>query len=148
VRRRSSKKGGSIAFRALTPMLDALFILLFALLALSDSRRVEEETVSIQLPSVEPGGVEAELPGQRVTIVVDAESRISLGGAEPIGELAELDEQLGRTLGDHVPEEVLVEIRADEDSRHGVSVELLQHLRLRGFVNVQLLALASEEAPR
>ena len=57
----------------------------------------------------------------------------------------ELDRALAKLLADRVPEEVVVDIHADRAARHGVVVELLQHLRLRGFVTIQLVATGHAE---
>ena len=136
------RKSSSIAFRALTPMLDTLFLLLFALLAVSDARELEEtEDVRIQLPEVESGPDESAIAGEVFSIVIDADSVVRLGGDESVvGSLEELDRALAAQLRDALPEEVVIEIVADRDARHGVMVEVLQHLRLAGFVEVRLLA--------
>ena len=60
---------------------------------------------------------------------------------EALDSLDEVDAALASVLGDAVPEEVEIRIHADRDARHGVAIELLQHLRVRGFVQVQLVAL-------
>ena len=148
---------GSMVLRGLMPMLDALFILLFALLALSDSRQIESsEEVRIQLPSVEPGDDSDPAPFELFSILVDAESVVRLEGAldsaspdvagttAPIASFDELDAALAERLGAALPEDVAIDIVADENARHGVMVELLQHLRLRGFVRVQLLATGTD----
>lgn len=149
---------GSMVLRGLTPMLDALFILLFALLALSDSRQIESsEEVRIQLPSVEPGDDSEPAPFELFSILVDAESVVRLEGSldstgsrgvagttAPIASFDELDAALAERLGAALPEDVAIDIVADENARHGVMVELLQHLRLRGFVRVQLLATGTD----
>ena len=138
---------GAVTFRGMTPMLDTLFILLFALLALSDAREVDEtEEVRIELPEVEPGS-EATAPTLEVfSISIDAESQVRIQGEEAVVKsLAQIDEALAASLGDSLPEEVVIEILADHDARHGVTVELLQHLRLRGFQKVQLLAIGVTE---
>ena len=142
------KSIGSMVQRGLTPLLDTLFILLFALLALSDTRQVTEaQEVRIQLPEVEASESSPPTAAQRVSILVDAESavRLSLASGEPelIEDLEQLDAVLTSRLGDTPPGEVTVDIVGDAGARHGVVVELLQHLRLRGFSHVQLLAIRS-----
>lgn len=143
---RSRSSFGTVSFRGLTPMLDTLFILLFALLALSDTREVSEtEEVRIQLPEVEPGSDAATGAAEVFAIFVDADSLVRLEGNEDVVEsFEELDAALSARLGDAFPEDVSVDIVADAEARHGIIVELLQHLRLRGFVRVQLLATGSE----
>lgn len=141
---------GSIGLGGLTPLLDTLFILIFALLALSDTRSAERaEPVRIQLPAVEPGGDEASRLTRRVEFEITADSTLRLAGTdEALRSREDVDAALAGALADPgaVPELVGVEIRADRDSRHGVAVELLQHLRLRGFVNVELIAIGDASA--
>ena len=144
------KSIGTMVSRGLTPLLDTLFILLFALLALSDTRQVDPaEEVRIQLPEVEAGEGTPPAPGEVFTLLVDAESAVSLGSsdgrAEALGTLAELDAALAERLGTALPEEVAIDIVGDAEARHGVMVELLQHLRLLGFTRVQLLAAPAED---
>ena len=143
-RRRTSF--GSVSFRGMTPLLDTLFILLFALLALSDARETREsEEVRIQLPAVGRDAEAAAAPREAFSILVDADSSVRVEGSdEVLRSAARLDAALAAWLGDALPEEVVVEIVADENARHGVAVGLLQHLRLAGFVEVQLLAAADE----
>lgn len=150
--RRVARMRASIAFAGLTPLVDTLFILLFALLALSDARTSHEtELVRVRLPEVEPA---ADSPASgaatHVVLEVSADSSVHVPSApgapaEAARTREELDAALARLLGDRVPEEVVVEIHADRGARHGVVVELLQHLRLRGFVDVQLIALGRVE---
>ena len=137
---------GSAGFRALTPMLDTLFILLFALLALTDARDMSEaEEVRIRLPEVERGTDAAAGLSEVFSIFVDEDSEVRLEGSDDVlTSLDELDGALTAQLVDALPEDVSVDIVADANARHGVTVELLQHLRLRGFVRVQLLAIGSD----
>jgi biopolymer transport protein ExbD len=122
-------------------LLDTLFILLFALLALSDGRtRTRPDLVRIQLPRVEPSKDAAAEPVHRLVIEVDAGSRIRLQETEILRTRAELDRALSDAVGDALPEEVVIEIQGDRGARHGVTVELLQYLRLRGFTSVYLVA--------
>jgi len=139
------KSIGGMVQRGLTPLLDTLFILLFALLALSDTREADQaEQVRIQLPAVEAGEGATAAPAERFSIFVDAESAVRLenaaDSARSITSFAELDAALAERLGTVLPEEVAIDIVGDADARHGVMVELLQHLRLSGFTQVQLLA--------
>lgn len=132
----------TLAFAGLTPLVDVLFILLFALLALSDSRKTNQtELVRVQLPEVEPADEGPLLSGDRVQLEISADSTIRIAtSGEVIRSREELDRALGVVLGERLPEEVVVEIQADREARHGVAVELLQHIRLLGFVNVELIA--------
>jgi len=141
----SARQARSISFSGLTPLIDTLFILLFALLALSDTRKTNPtEPVRVQLPEVEPGETGPGLVGARIAVEVAADSTVRVG---PEGLLVEsrtdLDRAFNAALGERLPEEVVVELRADRGARHGVAVELLQHLRLRGFVNVELVAVGT-----
>jgi biopolymer transport protein ExbD len=135
------RKLGSIAGGGLVPLLDTLFIIIFALLALSDVRRTErEELVRIRLPEVEAGD-EPGAPRASIALEVGPDSSVHFSGSEvTIDSWEELDEGLALALGESLPEEVTVELRADREARYGVAVELLQHLRLRGFADVQLIA--------
>ena len=104
---------------------------------------------SCRRSSASGAGAPAETP-RRIVLQVDGDSRLQLVGPEggpaaPIGSRGELDQALGGVLADAVPEEIVVEIRADRDARHGVAVELLQYLRLRGFVQIQLLATGTRQ---
>lgn len=127
----------------LTPMLDVLFILLFALLALSDVRTSDRsELLRIELPRVEPG---ADIPLDempRLVIEIDASSKVRLPeSGVRVDSVEHLEAALSGALGEAPPDEIVVEIQADLDARHGVAVELLQFLRNRGFLRVELVAL-------
>ncbi|MEE8104638.1 MAG: biopolymer transporter ExbD [Planctomycetota bacterium] len=137
----------SHGMKGVAPFLDLLFLLLFGLLALSDSKKAtDSETVRIALPKVEPGaGSPDAAETKKIVLVVDADSRVYLQGREgPVNDPAALDAALSVVVGDAVPEEIAVEIRGDADARNGVMVALLQHLRRRGFAAVSLLALGEE----
>ena len=136
----------SLGFAGLTPLVDTLFLLLFSLLILSDTRRSHAtELIRIALPEVEPGDEDPAADGARIVLEIAADSTVRF--LEPdvlVRSRDELDRALAALLSDLLPEEVTVEIRADRDARHGVAVELLQHLRLRGFLTVQLVAVGRE----
>lgn len=134
--------------RGVTPFIDMLFILLFGMLALSDTRTATSaETVRVKLPTVEPVE-EGESPERRIIVIeVDSESRVRLDGvAATIDDPAALDTMLAEEIGDALPEEFRIEIRADAESLQGVMATLLQHLRRAGFADVSLLALGAEDA--
>ena len=140
----STRHQGRLAASGLTPLLDTLFLLLLALLALSETREEtprEEETeeVRVTLPSVERAEAPGVGPEDRITIVVDADSRVTLDGIV-VTTPRELDQALARVIDGALPEEIAVDLAADGLARHAVTVELLQELRLRGFVDVSLLA--------
>ena len=125
------------------PFIDLLFILLFSLLAMSETRKSSsQEPVRIQLPEVEPGGSDAAADAtSTVVLEIDAESRIRVQGIdEPVDSPEQLDKLLDAQLAGRLPEDCEVEIRGDTKADHGVSVALLQHLRNRGFAGVALLA--------
>ena len=136
---------GSIAFGGLTPLLDTLFILLFALLVTTEAKTADapSEEIRVHLPEVESGGSEAAGFAVSLTVEIDEDSRVLIEGNELTTDEA-LDRAVSARLGDALPEEVSIELFADRDARHGVAVELLQYFRLRGFVNIQLLATARE----
>jgi biopolymer transport protein ExbD len=136
-----SRRGGP-GVAGLTPLLDTLFLLLFALLALTQSRTTgRNDTVRVELPAVEPGSGANSADVKSVRVHVDAQGIVSVEGRdEPLSSLAELDPALSAVLGDAVPEAVRVDIVADDAAPYGVAVTLLQHLRLAGFSQVGLLA--------
>ena len=137
-----TERAGSIAAKGLTPLLDTLFLLLLTLLVTSEARTAtSEELVRIVLPQVEPSPGGAAEPTRQLVLEVDAGSRVRLEGSEDVlATRAELDRSLAAALGESLPEEVGIEIRGDRSARHGVVVELLQQLRLRGFASVSLIA--------
>jgi biopolymer transport protein ExbD len=138
----------SVALGSVIPLLDTLFLLLFSLLALSDVRTSNRaEPVRVRLPEVERGAEPAAAPARRVVLEIDARSSVWLAGAV-MGTHDELDRELAARLGDALPEDLVVEIRADREARSGVALDLLQHLLLRGFVNVQLLASGTSDPAR
>jgi len=137
MRRGQQARGGVM------PFIDLLFILLFSLLAMSETRKSSsQEPVRIHLPGVEPGGSEDPVdPRSTVVLEIDSESRIRIEGIdEPIDSPEELDRILDEQLDGRLPEDCEVEIRGDTKADHGVSVAVLQHLRNRGFGGVALLA--------
>ena len=134
--------------KGIVPFLDLLFVLLFSLLAMSDTKRsAENEAVRIQLPAVEPAGNGADPLRPTIVIEIDADSNVRFPGRpEPIHGPRDLDEMLARKLGDKLPEQFEIEIHGDARARHGVAVALLQHLRKQGFATVALLAVGDENA--
>lgn len=140
-------RGAAGTLGGLMPLVDVLFLMLFALLVLSDTRSSNRaELVRVDLPAVEPAGAREPGTSERVALEIDADSVVRLASTgEAVGDRAALDRVLGEAVGDAVPEEVAVEVRADADARHGVAVDLLQHLRLRGFVHVELVALGRRD---
>ena len=133
----------SVAPRNLTSLVDTVFLLVFSLLALSETRRSEAtDLVRVELPAVERGDESGASTAERVVLHVTGESEIFLvgHGIEPLGSREELDAALDAARGERLPEEFVVDVEADRDSRYGVAVELLQHLRLRGFVHVRMVA--------
>ena len=135
--RRREARGGVM------PFVDLLFILLFSLLALSETKTSSsQEPVRIRLPDVEPGqSDQPEKNRSTVVLEIDAESRIRLHGVDEVVDTPkELDELLVAFLDGRLPEECQVEIQGDTKADHGVSVGLLQHLRTMGFSSVSLLA--------
>ncbi|MHC4953268.1 MAG: ExbD/TolR family protein [Planctomycetota bacterium] len=129
------------------PFIDLLFILLFSLLAMSETRKsASQEPVRIHLPEVEPGGND-DAADARATVVleIDNDSTIRVQGIDEIVDSPEeLDALIDRQLEGRHPEECEVEIRGDTKADHGVSVAVLQHLRNRGFAGVALLATGAD----
>lgn len=132
---------------ALTPLLDTLFLLLFAVLASSEEKAARESTertestaeeIQIELPSVDRDGdaVAPDVPLPPVVVVIEAngELRIAgesapLAGAQGLAALTSLDQP-----------DVRVEIRAHADARHAVVVEVLHELQQLGVIDVRFVA--------
>lgn len=133
------------ALAGLTPLLDTLFLLLFALLAVNREApgapdKAEEEDVRIELPHVEksPSLAPSTPP---VVVLLDKEGTLRLQGETRSSlSLKDLDEALEQHLEHRLPEELPVEIRGDEGASLGMVLSLLQHLRLRGFRQVRMVA--------
>ncbi len=143
----STSMGGP-GMKGVTPFIDMLFILLFGMLALSESKTaVSAEKVHVKLPTVEPADAGRGETGKSIVIEVDERSRVTLEGSDhPVRGPEELDQALAGRIGEAVPDEFRVEIHADADARQGVMAALLQHLRRAGFTDVTLLALGAENA--
>jgi len=140
------RRAGGLPHGALTPMLDTLFLLLFALLAMSDARDPHEE-VRIELPDVERDVTSGASNADRVVLWIDADSILRAAPeGPPLRDRVALDRALDAALEGRSAGGVLVELRADRDARHGVVADLLQHLRLGGFVDVEMVAEALPEA--
>ena len=143
---KKARQLGSIGFGGLTPLLDTLFILLFAMLVTSEAKTDDrpqetEQEVRVTLPAVESGASDESSSSVTVAFEIDASSTIRLTDLDrAVDSRSELDRWMSELIGDSLPEDVTVELRADRDAKHGVAAELLQYLRLRGFANVQLLA--------
>lgn len=139
---------GRRARNGLLPFLDLLFILLFSMLAMSETRTTTaEEPVRIRLPEVEAGeSDDAEDNKTTIVLEIDANSDIRLAGTETILNGPEaLDAILRTQLDGSLPEESQIEIHGDTNAHHGTSVALLQHLRKLGFGSVVLLATGGTE---
>ena len=134
--------------RGATPLVDLLFLLLFSLLALSDTKKAaSQEPVRIKLPKVAPAKTLATAMRPTVILEIDAASHVRIkDNPEVIEGPRELDRLLDAQLGSKLADEFEVEIHGDANARHGVSVALLQHLRTRGFAAVTLIALGEENA--
>jgi len=136
-------KRGQQARGGVMPFIDLLFILLFSLLAMSETRKSSsQEPVRIHLPEVEPGASD-DATGATATVVleIDGDSRIRVEGYDdPVDSPEEFDKLLDAQLDGRLPQECDVEIRGDTKADHGVSVAVLQHLRNRGFGGVSLIA--------
>jgi biopolymer transport protein ExbD len=144
---RESRARSGLSTAGLTSLVDTVFLLLFSLLALSETRRAAAaELVRIKLPEVEPGSEESAQAPPGIALEIGADSIVRLRpSGEEILSRDQLDRYLAGTLAGELPEEVVVELHADRDARHGAVVELLAHLRTRGFLNVQLLALGVKD---
>ena len=141
-----------ITIAGVTPLLDTLFLLLFALLAVSETKSPDsDEHVRIRLPEVEPNAQGEGEAATRIGFTVDADSRVY---ATEDGALVDSRTDLDRVLDGRLAEaavgadEIVVQIRADAEAKSGVALELLQHLLLRGFVRVELLANENQDPDR
>ncbi|MGK0482837.1 MAG: biopolymer transport protein ExbD [Planctomycetota bacterium] len=130
---------------ALTPLLDTLFLLLFAVLASSDSKAAREDApqeIQVELPSVEDSGEPSAEESERalILITIEAGGRVQIGdtGASP-ATAAELAAALVA-----VESGSSVEIRAHADARHAVVVEVLHGLREAGLLDVRFVAMRHE----
>ena len=146
--KRGIQAPGSIAAKGLVPLLDTLFQLIFALLVVSGPRAVARaETLLLRLPRVEGGESTPPSSMREIVLQVDSSAHVTLlGDPTLVRTREELDRFIEAALGQAVPEETAVEIRADAAAPHGVVVELLQHLRLLGFADVRLAAVVDVEA--
>lgn len=142
--KRWTESRGSISARGLVPFLDTLFNLLFALLAINAANAAaSSEFLRLRLPRVESGDEERAVSPGGLVIAVDADGSIRPAGTDLVLRTREeLDRVLLSVVGVELPEEFPVEIQADTSCPHGVVVELLQHLRVLGFSDVRLAAIA------
>ena len=92
--------------RGLTPFIDMLFILLFGMLALSETKSaVSAETVRVRLPTVEPAESDEGGPEKSIAIEVDGDSHVRLlGDDRVIDGPAALDRAFAGLIGDALPE--------------------------------------------
>ena len=150
---RTKRASGSMGSSGLTPLLDVLFLLLFAILAASDSSSAETRTpdpeeVRVELPAVDPlesgEGNEAEVV--RIFLRIDADDCVTIvteDGPRVTPTPAELRASLEAAMAAAAaPGNTIVEIRADADARHGVTVDVLQTVRAVGIVDVRFVATA------
>ncbi|MHC4893251.1 MAG: ExbD/TolR family protein [Planctomycetota bacterium] len=139
---------GRLAVGGLTPLLDTLFLLLFALLAVSDVKRADtvEQEVLVALPAVAEDAAGRADETVRISVTVDAESRLFVGDSElPVTSASALDRALVEASEGSNASAVTIEVRADRDSRSGVTTALLQRLRSSGFEDVVLVAIGASE---
>jgi biopolymer transport protein ExbD len=138
----------SPVLKGITPLLDVLFILLFALLALSETKTANPaELLRVQLPQVAPEANQPVVDPQKLVLVLNANSQISIGDVDGVvTTLEEFDAVLASVIGDALPEDIAIEIQGDRMARHGTTVGLLQHLRLRGFQKVMFLVAGGDPA--
>jgi biopolymer transport protein ExbD len=138
----------SPSLKGITPLLDVLFILLFALLALSETKTANPaELLRVQLPQVAPEANQPVVDPQKLVLVLNADSQITIGDVDGVvTTLEEFDAVLASVIGDTLPEDIAIEIQGDRMARHGTTVGLLQHLRLRGFQKVMFLVAGGDPA--
>ncbi|MEL6428604.1 MAG: biopolymer transporter ExbD [Planctomycetota bacterium] len=141
--RRTPRRGAS---NALTPLLDMLFLLLFALLATSRSAESvearQEEEIGVELPRVQETGAGVPRAEEPLVVEVDAGGGVTLD-ARRIETPADLRAALeARATDDAAPS---IELVVDGDTRHAVVADVLQSVRAAGVVDVRFLALAGED---
>ena len=133
---------------ALTPLLDMLFLLLFTLLATSQSAEsldseLPEEEIAIELPSVQESQGTGERASEPLVLFVDASGGVTLAGAA-IPTPAELRSSLEARVD--AGEEVSLELNVDGDARHAVVADVLQAVRAAGVSDLRFLAHRAEES--
>ncbi|KAA3609573.1 MAG: hypothetical protein DWQ01_09595 [Planctomycetota bacterium] len=131
-----------MGLKGLTPLLDTLFLLLFTLLATSEPRAHEQlETVKVLLPEVAQSSEASQQEAPRLTLEIDQQARIRIAGQGGVLNSWEaLNTALQVWLQGRSPDSISVEILGDRQAPHGVAVQLLQHLRLQGFLAIELVA--------
>jgi len=73
------RRGNGSRMRGVTPFIDLLFILLFGMLALSDSKRATSaELVRVRLPTVEPAAADGADDTRVIVLEVDVKSHVRL----------------------------------------------------------------------
>jgi biopolymer transport protein ExbD len=146
---------GALGSSTLTPLLDTLFLLLFALLASSQRASTAPaealpEEVRVELPTVDAlqQPAHGDEPDLRLVVHVDAGGAVTLLGGAGLVEATTasalrtaLEAQATSAVGRRV-----VEIRADADARHGVTVDVLQAVRAAGIVDVRFVATKEHDA--
>ena len=144
-RTRWQSRGGQL--KGLTPLLDTIFLLLLVLIAISDTTH-QRDPVRVRLPEVERSGTQTASAGPRLKITIDEQGGVFLEGTEKaFDQLEAMDEALRLSAAGALPEEVLIELRGDQGAPYGRVAELLQHLRLRGYQRVNLLASGKPGGP-
>ncbi|MEM9802180.1 MAG: biopolymer transporter ExbD [Planctomycetota bacterium] len=140
---------GALGASSLTPLLDTLFLLLFALLASSRRASMEPtaptpEEVRVELPAVDPLESEAGAADTTLSLVVqiDSDGTVTLIGSEDATETSTTAELRSALEAEAASADggVVVEIRADTDARHGVTVDVLQTIRSAGISDVRFVA--------
>ncbi len=121
----------------LTPLIDAIFLLLiFFIVTATFSQQQDQSVVPVDLPTGSSG--DAATDQQRATIFLERDGSYSIrvGEAAPMTALSrgELEEQL-RTLHGNNPETALY-LRGDREARYGDVMRLLDVAREIGFRRV------------
>lgn len=151
---RGKYTSGSMGNSGLTPLLDVLFLLLFAVLASTDSASTDTpdpEEVRVELPAVDPleSGAGDEDEAVRIFLRIDADGTVTIidedgpHATPTAGELRAALTEAMATAG--ATGHTIVEIRADADARHGVTVDVLQTVRAVGIVDVRFVATAGPD---
>lgn len=153
-RGRNRYRGGESFSLNLTPLLDVVLQLItFFMMLVHFGTQLEGSTKDVRLPLTPAALPGADLPFDRLTVVVDARGRLiaesgTLEGREAAGwwdKEAKLRLAGQETLGGPVNElPTIVIVRADRNATYGMIRRTLAQAQQRGFAHFSLVVLRSE----
>lgn len=118
-----------------TPMADMIFLLLIFFLL--SSAFLIEPGIKVKLPKTKTAEIQAE---QKLMVTIKASGEIFLNDKKIT--IENLDKELRAILP--LQKEKLVIIRADEDVKHGIVVEVLDKVKLAGCEKLAIATLTKE----